>query len=372
MIFLRAVLVVVLWSLVESHPQCLDYRAPFQSNGQLRFCSQYSAFGCCTTTKDSQIQQTFRKVQAKFRLQTRPRCKRLLKEVLCLTCDPYAAHIFEAEGNTKFDINKATPGLCNNFCLRFYKECSDIIDYFIRNSNWTYRDYPTPPPPVLKTTVRTPAENFCHKIHLRDMDYCYPNVKTIESRILGRKYNQGKNKGCLCAEKVASSLRSPIAAVHSGDGTHRLFIAEQIGVIHVLLPNGQLLSGPFLDISIKVLSTRSYADERGLLSIAFHPEYKINGRLFVYYSTRLKRSNDSNSDNSDNHKTVLSEFLVSDLNPNRADRDSERVILEIPQPEENHNGGTILFGYDNMLYLTLGDGGAAGDPFGKHGNGLNK
>ena len=377
MTFLAAVrvpfLVTVICLLVDGHPQCLDYRAPFRSSQRLRFCSQYSAFGCCTATKDSQIEQTFRAVQAKFRLQSRPTCKRLLKEVLCLRCDPYAAHIFEAEGNTKFDINQATPGMCTHFCVQFYNECSDIVNDFLRTSNWTNRDYPTASPSVTPQPT-SPAKDFCHKTRLKDMDYCYPNVKTIEERILGRKYNQGKNQGCLCVEKVASSLRNPIAAVHSRDNTHRLFIAEQIGVIHLLLPNGQLLSRPFLDISSKVLLTRSYADERGLLSIAFHPQYKMNGRFFVYYSTRLSlRSNDSSTDDSSlNHKTVLSEFSVSNFNPNIADRSSEKIILEIPQPEENHNGGTILFGDDSMLYLTLGDGGAAGDPFGKYGNGLNK
>ncbi|KXJ07455.1 HHIP-like protein 2 [Exaiptasia diaphana] len=141
-----------------------------------------------------------------------------------------------------------------------------------------------------------------------------------------------------------------------------------MGVVHILMPNTkQLQKVTLLDISHKVLTSDRKGDERGFLSLAFHPDYRKNGRLFVYYSTRLGESDDKSAD----HKSVLSEFTVSNLNPNRANHDSEKIILEIPQPRSNHNGGQILFGYDGMLYLTLGDGGSAGDPFGQFGNGLN-
>lgn len=361
---------LVLFHATMSHPQCLDYKPPFGVKTKLQFCSHYSSFGCCTSKKDSGIAEKFNQLKNRFNLQSRPVCEQMLKEIMCLECDPYAAHVFEAEGNIDFDVKKATPGLCPSYCSDFYSNCSDIVDYYLKNSLWKYRELPTKARPTNSTPspVLTPGEKFCSKIKLSDMDYCYPDVKTLESSVLARKYNQGQNQGCLCVEKVVGGIANPVVATHSGDGTHRLFVAEQMGVIHVLMPNSkQFLRIKYLDISDKVLTSNYEGDERGFLSLAFHPDYKKNGRFFVYYSARLNKTIDTVND----HKTVLSEFKVSHLNPSRADHDSEKIILEIPQPEANHNGGQILFGFDGMLYLTLGDGGAAGDPFGKHGNGLN-
>ena len=95
-------------------------------------------------------------------------------------------------------------------------------------------------------------------------------------------------------------------------------------------------------------------DERGFLSLAFHPNYALNRRLFVYYSTNYEGS----------HKTRLSEFFAHPENMDKVDEDSERVLLDIDQPYANHNGGALFFGIDRHLYLSLGDGGAGGDPHG--------
>ncbi|XP_032221702.1 HHIP-like protein 2 isoform X2 [Nematostella vectensis] len=378
-----AVLCLLMCLRVCCHPQCLDYRPPFKAREGLAFCSQYNAFGCCTRGQDSKISRRYQNLVTKFKLHARVKCAKLLAQVLCLECDPYAAHIFEAEGNSRFDIKTATPGLCHEFCLDFHNSCEDVVTFMERRGKWVHRGRPSPVPPLpvnetaptlVTTTSQPPAHRFCHNIRLQDTDYCYPAVKTVEERVLARKFNKEKNEGCLCAEEVARGLRNPIAAVHSKDGTHRLFIAEQLGVIRVLLHTGQLLARPFLDITDKVLTSENYADERGLLSIEFHPNYVRNGKFYVYYSTF--KDNKTRPDNDEpfwghGHKTVLSEFLVSNSDPNRADGGSERVILEIPQPALNHNGGQIMFDDKGYLYLSLGDGGMSGDPFGTIGNGQN-
>ena len=152
-----------------------------------------------------------------------------------------------------------------------------------------------------------------------------------------------------------------------GDGTKRLFIIEQIGVIRIL-QNNLLLPRPFLDISNDVIKLYTRADERGLLGMAFHPSYRTNGRFFVYYSTwvyisEIKRLS---------HVGRVSEFRVSVGDRDVADRLSERVVMEVEQPRNNHNGGQLLFGDDGLLYVFLGDGGGAGDPFWKIGNGQNR
>jgi len=148
----------------------------------------------------------------------------------------------------------------------------------------------------------------------------------------------------------------PIVITHAGDGTDRLFIASQKGKIYIVpntpededLEEGKL----FLDISDRVI----YLDkknEMGLLGMAFHPDFKKNGEFFVYYS----------SPETPNATSVISRFRVSKDNPDQALADSEEILMKVEQPAWNHNGGTIVFGPDGMLYIVFGDGGAGGDAF---------
>ena len=149
----------------------------------------------------------------------------------------------------------------------------------------------------------------------------------------------------------------PIVLTHAGDGTNRLFVATQRGVIHVF-PNDQQATRTkvFLNIQKKVV----YIDkqnEEGLLGFAFHPQFKQNGQFFVYYTTTDAE-----------HTSVVTRFRVSKDDPDKAEANSEEEIFRIKQPYWNHNGGTIAFGPDGYLYIALGDGGAGKDP---HGNGQN-
>jgi hypothetical protein len=164
-------------------------------------------------------------------------------------------------------------------------------------------------------------------------------------------------------EIIADGLTSPVAMAHAGDRSNRLFIADQTGKIYVI-ENDHIISEPYLDITNKVISLDSVYDERGLLGLAFHPNYENNGRFFVYYSSEKTGENV-------NHESILSEFRVSDVDPNLADPDSENIIFRVDQPEANHNGGQLEFGPDGYLYIGLGDGGGAGDVHGSIGNGQN-
>ena len=155
----------------------------------------------------------------------------------------------------------------------------------------------------------------------------------------------------------AQPLR-PIVLTHAGDGSNRIVVATQRGVIHVF-ENRQSAKKTtvFLDLEVKV-AYNDKQNEEGLLGLAFHPKYKQNGYFFVYYSTRDA-----------SHTSVISRFRVSKDDPNRADATFEEEVMRIKQPFWNHNGGTIAFGPDGYLYVGLGDGGSAKDP---HGNGQNK
>jgi glucose/arabinose dehydrogenase len=155
------------------------------------------------------------------------------------------------------------------------------------------------------------------------------------------------------AERAFSELkfRRPIVLTHANDGTDRVFVAEQYGKVFVF-PNDASVEEPtvFLDLEPKV-TYKDNENEEGFLGMAFHPKFKENGEFFIYYTSREAP-----------HLSVISRFRVSKDDPNKADAKFEEELLRIPQPFWNHNGGTLAFGPDGMLYITLGDGGKGGDP----------
>ncbi len=146
----------------------------------------------------------------------------------------------------------------------------------------------------------------------------------------------------------------PVAVAHAGDGSNRLFVLGQLGVISVF-PNDNEVeeAATFLNIKDRVVYNDN-ENEEGLLGVAFHPKYKENGEFFVYYTSKKASP----------HTSVISRFKVSADDPNKADPKSEEELLRIPQPFWNHNGGTLAFGPDGFLYVGLGDGGSGGDPLG--------
>jgi glucose/arabinose dehydrogenase len=161
---------------------------------------------------------------------------------------------------------------------------------------------------------------------------------------------------------LARGLTAPVAFAAAPDG--RLLVVEQIGKIK-LIKNGQLQPQPFLDLTGKLDRISGMYSEKGLLGLALHPQFAANGKLYVYYSAR-KTAPDLN------HGSIVAEYTMSpdpDTHTDRADANSERILLTIGQPESNHNGGHLAFGPDGYLYIGSGDGGGAGDRHGAIGNG---
>ncbi len=162
----------------------------------------------------------------------------------------------------------------------------------------------------------------------------------------------------LVAQPFLSGFSAPLYVTHAGDGSGRLFVVEQAGRIQ-LVKNGVKQATPFLDISSLV----SYVagGERGLYTIAFHPLYVSNGFFYVNYAR-------ASSDPNELGDIVLARYHVS-ANPDVADPASAQIVLVVPHHTySNHNGGTVAFGPDGYLYLSIGDGGSGGDP---NGNGQN-
>jgi len=144
-------------------------------------------------------------------------------------------------------------------------------------------------------------------------------------------------------EEFATGLSNPVEITNAGDS--RLFVVQQDGIIKIVQPNGTVNAANFLNISSKV----TFNGERGLLGLAFHPQYSTNGYFFVYYN------------NTDGNIT-LSRYTVSTTDPNAADPNSEKIMLNITKPFTNHNGGSIHFAPDGNLWVITGDGGSGGDP----------
>lgn len=143
----------------------------------------------------------------------------------------------------------------------------------------------------------------------------------------------------------------PILLTHAGDGSGRVFVPTQHGVIHVF-PNDDAAKRTkvFLDLQPKVRYD-DQTNEEGFLGLAFHPRYKTNGEFFVFYTDRKAKLTN-----------VVSRFRVSKDDPDRADPNSEEELMRIEHRFWNHDGGTICFGPDGFLYVAVGDGGAANDP----------
>lgn len=143
--------------------------------------------------------------------------------------------------------------------------------------------------------------------------------------------------------EFATGLTSPVEITNANDT--RLFVVQQNGIIKIIQPDGTINPTNFLNISSKIL----FNGERGLLGLAFHPQYSTNGYFFVYYNNTAGN-------------VVLARYSVNSTNPDVADPNSEKILLNIPKPFANHNGGSIHFAPDGKLWVITGDGGSAGDP----------
>lgn len=155
----------------------------------------------------------------------------------------------------------------------------------------------------------------------------------------------------LALSPVASGLHFPVYVVQPPDGTDRLFVVEQIGRIRIVR-GGTVLENPFLDLVGKVHSGGEQGiragSEQGLLGLAFHPDFRKNRRYVLNYTRKPDGA------------TVIAEFRASE-DP-AVSLPAETVLLVIPQPYANHNGGMLEFGPDRLLYIGMGDGGSGGDP----------
>uniref|UniRef100_A0A8C5HAS3 HHIP-like protein 1 n=1 Tax=Gouania willdenowi TaxID=441366 RepID=A0A8C5HAS3_GOUWI len=338
------------------HPQCLDYKPPFEPRQPLVFCKEYSKFGCCDVEKDEEVSLRFYKIMENFDHTGYMTCGKYIRNILCQVCSPYAAHLYDAEdANTPMRI---LPGLCGEYCSDYWQHCRYTLSLLVEDlgSPLQFAN--------LTAKLEEDLREFCNFLELKDKQYCYPNVLTNAELNANLGLVREDPKGCLelCLQEVVNGLRNPVAMIHADDGTQRFFIAEQLGYVWVYLANGSRIDRPFLNLTEAVLTSPWAGDERGFLCIALHPRFGAVKKAYVYYSVSVKKE----------ERIRISEFMLSPHDENQLDHSSERTILEVVEPASNHNGGQLLFGHDGYLYIFIGDGGRAGDPFGKFGNSQNK
>lgn len=265
---------------------------------QVSYCNEYQDFGCCWSGPDRRTQKRVERLLNHTRAgrQVGPDCEPYLKNVSCTACSPYAAHLFDVEDSGD---GRTFPWLCRDYCQEAYQHCRRVL---LRMYKMTTSDFGVKKNPKSHEVLVNDSIKFCSAVIPTESPYCYPRVLNgphIDGSVINTSTNG--DLSCLCALPVATGLRNPVFAVHSGDQTGRMFIGEQLGVVRVLMANNSLLPTPFLNISSKVLTSSRRGDERGMLGMAFHPNFKENRRFFVYYSILINRR----------HYSRVSEFTVS-------------------------------------------------------------
>jgi uncharacterized protein (TIGR03437 family) len=187
--------------------------------------------------------------------------------------------------------------------------------------------------------------DLCRKeLRLSAVGFLFATALAVPNAVLG----QGGILDELTFEPIATGLNRPLGIETAGDGSGRLFVVLQNGQI-AIHDGTQILPTSFLDIEDRV----GCCNERGLLGLAFHPNFERNGYFYVNYTRNSAAPGGT---------TTISRFEATTQNPNLADPNSEVVLIEQDQPFSNHNGGALKFGPDGYLYIAFGDGGSAGDP----------
>uniref|UniRef100_A0A5F8H9K8 HHIP like 1 n=1 Tax=Monodelphis domestica TaxID=13616 RepID=A0A5F8H9K8_MONDO len=305
----------------SAHPQCLDFKPPFRPPRPLPFCEQYTAFGCCDAEQDAALSRRYWAVTSRLEPDTFAVCAAYVRDLLCQECSPYAAHLFDAEDPST--PLRTVPGLCKDYCIDVWQKCRIIFRHL------------SPDPELW--ALETNRAKFCRYLSLDDADYCFPRLLVNENLNVNLGQVRADTEGCLelCLVEVANGLRNPVAMVHANDGTHRFFVAEQVGLIWTYLPNHSRLEKPFLNISEVVLTSPWEGDERGFLGIVFHPQFKHTGKVYVYYSVEVDYE----------ERIRISEFKISPDDMNTVDHRSERSALlgKVLRIDVNHNDRGPLY-----------------------------
>lgn len=329
-------LVVCLCYLRCSQSICLDLNAPFQFS-EASYCPEYSELGCCGERGERRAAKRASRAQRLDTEQEREICSDYSRNISCLWCSPLADRIIDS-------TNCRIP-LCRDYCEETYVKCRSSLLRIFKLYPW--RDGLVSKFPQSREELERDAVAFCHR-YASDPPYCYPTVSEKERELTSNRTD------CVCAIPVASGLRRPVAVMGAGDKSGRLFIVEQAGLVRIFDSwQKTLLEEPFLDIRSQLTGPVELDD---LMNIAFHPNYKRNGRLYIYTHSLL------NFNVSGSGANVLalniSEFTVNRNNQNQVDYKSQRLVFSLSYlksyPVFDLIGGGFFF-KDGYLFLAIGE-----------------
>lgn len=315
--------------------QCLDSIPPFVPASPLLFCTESSKYGCCTVDDDKRLAQMYNSIRQTI-LQDDGRlnddCLQNFKSFLCARCSPLSAEMFQGS-ITRFGA-PLIPGLCNDFCESFFRNCANIIDFYMAVLT-IYKTVTLEKTRKLNSLTKwSDSKRFCEAVSLPTdkNQYCLPNVDSTfgeSTRFTSDKVNAVQ---CVCFEPYNVDLTNPVAVTHGTDGTDRLFIAEQNGIVKVIFSNGTMFSDRFLNIQNKVYHGEDGFSHLGLLGIALHPNFRKNNKLYVFYTQRK---------NSSSLYVRVEEYRASVEHSSWVDPTSSRLIFEFKKETNTKAGGPV-------------------------------
>lgn len=329
--------------------KCMDIMPPFVPSKPLLFCEDYSKYGCCSTTDDRRLRQLFNDIRLQNRRNDVRRasstCLRHVKSFLCARCSPFSAEIFQGTLiHSGYDQKLGLfPGLCDGLCKKFVSSCSGILlDYFaVVGTNGKLME-----DALYSRSLKNSSaiEQFCNLVEIpsHKRQYCYPTIDSRQGESSKFTKDKVNTANCVCLKPLGKSYRNPIVITNANDLSGRLFIVEQIGTVNIIHPDGSSPNKYFLNIQSKVYLKNGHS-QLGLLGLTFHPKFKENHKLYVFYTLKKNEADDMFS--------RVEEYRVDDADPNTVDASSGRVILEISKDTTNNAGGTVTSIFNTFLKL---------------------
>ena len=326
-------------------PICRDLRAPFQYP-DATYCPQYAGLGCCGKKGERRAEKTVPCSQEK------EACAEYTRNISCLTCSPFSGRMFDDSDNARIP-------LCRSYCAETYKKCRYSLLKIFRLHPW--RDGLVSRNPETEEELERDAVAFCVK-YASEAPYCYPQIMALESQHTSPRPRAPTD--CVCAVPVATRLVQPQAIADPGDKSNRLFILEESGNVKILDRGlNKVLEEPLLNMT-RVLSVDKETEPNltvgivrynvfGAMNFILHPNFICNGLFYVFY---IQASN-TTDDDLGLYSVNITEFKVSETDPNKVNYDSERLIFSSLYEKivpGFHLHGSALYFKDSYLHIAIG------------------